>query len=142
MKKLARELRNNSTLAERLLWNGLKNKRMRGYDFHRQKPLSRYIVDFYCNELRLAIEIDGESHDHKFEEDKIRQKELERLEIKFLRFDDIDVKKDVNIVLEAIEEWIEEYEEHIPGPSQEGREHTPGPSQEGREHTPGPSQEG
>jgi very-short-patch-repair endonuclease len=136
LKQLARDLRNNSTLAERLLWNGLKNKQMRGYDFHRQKPLIRYIVDFFCNELRLAIEIDGDSHEYKMEEDKVRQKELEGYGITFLRFDEVDVKKDVNNVVLVIEEWIGEYEEHTPGPSQEGRRHTPGPSQEGRIHTP------
>jgi very-short-patch-repair endonuclease len=121
LKRFARKLRNNSTLSERLLWNGIKNKQMKGYDFHRQKPLTRYIVDFYCNELRLAIEIDGDSHDYKLEEDQARQKELEGFGITFLRFDDIDVKKDVNNVLLVIEEWIEDYEEHTPGPSQEGR---------------------
>ena len=69
LKKLARQLRLNSTLSEVLLWNELKQKKMHGYDFDRQKPIDDFIVDFYCKRLKLAIEIDGESHDHKFEED-------------------------------------------------------------------------
>lgn len=57
LKEKARELRNNSTKTEILLWLNLKGKQMRGYDFHRQKPIDNYIVDFFCNELMLAIEI-------------------------------------------------------------------------------------
>jgi very-short-patch-repair endonuclease len=56
LKQLARNLRNNSTLAEVLLWRELKGKQVRGYDFHRQKPIDKYIVDFYCPDLLLAIE--------------------------------------------------------------------------------------
>ena len=69
LKQLARELRNKSTLAEVLLWKHLKGKQIQGYDFHRQKPLDQYIVDFFCSELMLAIEIDGDSHDYKERED-------------------------------------------------------------------------
>jgi very-short-patch-repair endonuclease len=124
LKQLARKLRNNSTLSEILLWKGLKNKQMKGYDFHRQKPLFRYVVDFFCNELLLAIEIDGASHENKSDEDQDRQMELEEFGITFLRFDDKYVRRDVNNTLLAIEMWIEEYErkneEHTPGPSREG----------------------
>lgn len=83
---------------------------MRGYDFHRQKPLGNFIVDFYCNELCLAIEIDGESHDYKIGKDIQRQKQLESLGVHFLRFDDLEVKKNLEGVLTAIENWIIEYE--------------------------------
>ena len=62
LKELARELRNNSTKAEIILWLKLKNKQLYGYDFHRQKPIDNYIVDFFCQELMLAIEVDGYSH--------------------------------------------------------------------------------
>lgn len=95
LKELARELRKSSTLSEILLWQHLKRKQMFGYDFHRQKPVDNYIVDFFCNELMLAIEIDGRRHD--FEEvyvrDIARQQKLESLGIYFLRFDDREVKK-------------------------------------------------
>jgi Protein of unknown function (DUF559) len=63
LKELARKLRQNMTLGEVLLWQRLKRKQMRGYDFDRQRPIDRYIVDFYCKDLKLAIEIDGSSHD-------------------------------------------------------------------------------
>ena len=107
LKQLARNLRNNSTLSEILLWEQVKGKRIRGYDFHRQKPLLNYIVDFYCNELMLAIEIDGSSHDNKVEEDKIRQNKLESIGIRFLRIDDIEVKRNIDNVIREIEFWID-----------------------------------
>ena len=79
LKNLARTLRNNSTLSEVLLWNHLKGKQMKGYDFHRQKPLDNYIVDFFCPKLRLIIEIDGESHLFKGKDDqKLKAKMTKR----------------------------------------------------------------
>jgi very-short-patch-repair endonuclease len=62
LKQFSRNLRNNSTLGEVLLWNELKAGKMYGYKFNRQKPLGNYIVDFYCKSLALVIEVDGESH--------------------------------------------------------------------------------
>lgn len=107
LKLLARELRKNSTLSEVLLWNKIKYK-VFGVEFHRQVPLRRYIVDFYCHELMLAIEIDGSSHIGKEVDDIIRQKELETDGVRFLRFDDLEVKKDMNGTLRKIEVWIAE----------------------------------
>lgn len=107
LKLLARELRKNSTLSEVLLWNKIKYK-VFGVEFHRQVPLRRYIVDFYCHELMLAIEIDGSSHIGKEVDDIIRQKELETDGVRFLRFDDLEVKKDMNSILRKIEVWIAE----------------------------------
>jgi len=99
------------TFSEVLLWNELKQKKMLEYDFDRQRPIDNYIVDFYCKDLMLAIEIDGISHD--FEEvivnDEIRQKRLEEMGVRFLRFDDREVKKDMANVLRAIEYWILEH---------------------------------
>ena len=119
LKERARQLRNNSTLSEVLLWNELKNGKMKGKDFHRQKPIMNYIVDFFCPELALAIEIDGNSHDSEnaYEKDRERQREIEGLGIQFLRFNDLDVKRNMIGVLSVIEQWIEE---HTPDPSQEG----------------------
>ncbi len=62
LKQLARNLRNNSTLAEVLLWNEVKGKRILGFQFLRQKPIGSFIIDFYCPKHKLAIEIDGDSH--------------------------------------------------------------------------------
>lgn len=85
LKELARKLRNKSTLAEVLLWNELKNKQIKEYDFHRQKPILNYILDFFCSELYLAIEVDGISHDNeeRMQKDIIRQSEIETLGITF-----------------------------------------------------------
>lgn len=82
---------------------------MMGYDFHRQKPLDRYIVDFFCQELMLVIEIDGFSHEDELRalKDVQRQERLESFGIHFLRFSDIQIKQDMNQVLETIEWWIE-----------------------------------
>lgn len=73
LKGYARELRNSSTFAEIVLWGYLKGKQMRGYDFDRQRPIDNYIVDFYCKDLQLAIEIDGESHYGKEKKDKAKR---------------------------------------------------------------------
>jgi very-short-patch-repair endonuclease len=111
LKERARELRNNSTLSEVLLWNELKNGKMKGKDFHRQKPIMGYIVDFFCPELGMAIEIDGGSHDNEnaCRNDRERQKKIEELEIQFLRFNDVDVKRNMTGVLKVIEQWIDEH---------------------------------
>ena len=107
------------TLSEVLLWNELSGKKMHGFDFDRQRPIDNFIVDFYCKELNLAIEIDGDSHDYKYEEDVIRQKKMESLGVHFLRFLDMDVKKDMNNVLREIEHWVLEHQEPTPNPSKE-----------------------
>ncbi|NJO04013.1 MAG: DUF559 domain-containing protein [Bacteroidia bacterium] len=110
----ARWLRNNSTLSEILLWKHLKTGQMKGYDFHRQKPINNYIVDFFCYQLRLIIEIDGDSHIGKEEYDANRQATLEALGLHFLRFDDQLVKDDIDQVLATIEEWIDAFEKQLP----------------------------
>jgi very-short-patch-repair endonuclease len=106
LKTLAKHLRNNSTLSEVLLWNVLKGKKLEGLDFHRQKPIGEYIVDFYCPELNLVIEIDGISHNLKTEKDKERQEVLERLGFNFIRIYDNDVKKNLNGVIDYIKDWV------------------------------------
>ncbi|MBU2444089.1 MAG: DUF559 domain-containing protein [Bacteroidetes bacterium] len=106
LKEKARQLRNKSTVTEIMLWKRLKGKQMSGFDFHRQKPLSKYIVDFFCNELMLAIEIDGMSHSGQEKYDKKRQQELENLGIRFLRFESDDVFFNLGKVLDEIESWI------------------------------------
>jgi very-short-patch-repair endonuclease len=119
LKELAKELRRNMTLSEVLLWNELKQKQMLGFDFDRQRPIGNYIVDFYCKELSLAIEIDGKSHFNKYDYDEKRQGELEKLGIKILRFEDIKVKRDMLNVLKEIKYWIN-LNKPTPCPSQEG----------------------
>ena len=106
-------------MSEVLLWQNLRKKQLLGYDFDRQKPIDNYIVDFFCNELMLVIEIDGVSHEGRNEEDDMRQSKLESLGVRFLRFYDSDVKGNMQGVVTAIEEWIK-VNEPTPNPSQEG----------------------
>jgi very-short-patch-repair endonuclease len=107
LKTLARELRKNSTLSEVILWNKIKGRAL-GYQFHRQVPIGEFIVDFYCHELLLAIEIDGSSHDYNFENDDQRQKKLELFGIEIVRFLDIDIKQGLNDVLRILEITVAE----------------------------------
>ncbi|MFY0687473.1 MAG: DUF559 domain-containing protein [Cyclobacteriaceae bacterium] len=105
---LARKLRQQMTLSEVLLWQELKESNL-GVRFSREIPIDNYIVDFYCKDLQLAIEIDGESHDHedRVVKDRVRQKRLESLGVRFLRFDDLEVKQDVKWVVNEILEEVE-----------------------------------
>ena len=112
MKELAKQLRKNSTLAEVLLWRKLKGKQMLGYDFHRQKPIENYIVDFFCPRLNLVIEIDGQSHDFKSKMDAKRQNDLENMGLDVLRFSEGEVRHKMNDVLFTIEQWIRGFEEN------------------------------
>ena len=112
LRQYAKQLRNNSTLSEVLLWKLIKGKAL-GVEFHRQVPLSEYIVDFYCPELMLAIEIDGNSHDYKYEQDIFRQNNLEQLGITFVRFSDLSVKKEMENVIRTLEQTIEELKASI-----------------------------
>ncbi len=107
LKEKARQLRNDSTKTEILLWTFLKGKQLRGYDFHRQKPIDDYVVDFFCNELMLAIEIDGVSHIGKELYDAKRQIRLEELGVRFLRFKDDDVFYNCDYAVREIEKWID-----------------------------------
>jgi very-short-patch-repair endonuclease len=125
LKPLAKKLRKDMTFSEVLLWNELKQNKMHGYDFDRQRPIDEYIVDFYCKDLMLAIEVDGESHysEEAYFKDIERQKRLESLGVSFIRFEDLEVKREIANVLRSIEQWILEWEMHnkpTPGPSQEG----------------------
>ena len=114
LKQLSRELRNKSTLAEVLLWNQLKQRKMLGYQFARQKPIWDYIVDFYCPKLKLVVEIDGDSHRDRFATDLRRQQLIQNMGIHFLRFNDLDVKKDMRNVLQVIENWITQHRKTTP----------------------------
>ncbi len=105
LKNLARSLRRAGNLSEVLLWKELKAKKL-GVQFLRQRPIGNYVVDFFCSELNLAIEIDGVSHDSKVERDIERQRILESEGIRFLRFLDSDVRYNPQGVLISIKEYI------------------------------------
>jgi very-short-patch-repair endonuclease len=101
----AKKLRAHMTLAEVLLWKKL-NRRQLGVRFNRQKPIGKWVVDFYCKELRLAVEVDGASHNFREVDDEVRQQQLEALGIRFLRFWDCEVKNEIGSVIERIDAWI------------------------------------
>ncbi len=110
LKQLARQLRNNSTKAEIKLWGHLRNKEMLGYDFDRQKPIDNYIVDFFCYDLMLAIELDGFTHQFEevYQKDVVKDQRLNELGVHVLRFDDKDVVNGIEKVVGVIELKIEE----------------------------------
>ena len=107
LREFARYLRNNSTLSEVLLWKEIKNKAL-GVEFKRQVPILDYIVDFYCQELKLAIEVDGHIHDFRYVEDKVRQEQIEQWGITFIRFSNEDIKTNMFSVVLSLESKIDE----------------------------------
>ena len=109
------------SMGEIALWRELKNKKL-GVRFSRQIPIDNYIVDFYCKELRLALEVDGSVHfiEGQQEKDTIRQDRLEYLGVCVIRFSNLDVKNNLSWVLEEIKKMILIIKP-TPSPSQEGK---------------------
>jgi len=108
LRSLARQNRKNPTKSELLIWNViLKNKKM-GYLFLRQKPIGKFILDFYCSKLLLAIEIDGDSHDKKENYDNSRDLYLEQRKIKTVRFKNEEVLNNIEKIKLVLREIIEE----------------------------------
>jgi very-short-patch-repair endonuclease len=108
LKEFAKKLRQNMTFSEVILWNELKNGQMMGYDFDRQRLIGNYIVDFYCKDLQLVLEVDGITHEDEkaIQKDEIRQNELEELGVSFLRFDALLVVNKVEAAVREIRNWI------------------------------------
>jgi len=106
LKLLARELRKKQTPAEQVLWQRIRKKQL-GVEFHRQVPILGYIVDFYCHEIGLAIEVDGIIHETQFLEDAKRQGRLEEQGVKFLRYTNREIFEDLERVLKGIKEVVE-----------------------------------
>ena len=102
------ELRKNPTDAEFKLWQNIREKRIRGYQFYRQKNIGNYIVDFYCPAGKLIIELDGGQHysEEGMESDEIRDNYLAGLGFTVLRFSDRDVLKNLDGVLQRIYEHL------------------------------------
>jgi very-short-patch-repair endonuclease len=111
LKEFARQLRNNSTQSEIKLWKRLRGKQMLGFDFHRQKPIDEYIVDFFCYELMLAIELDGLTHqwEEVYIKDLKKEKRITELGITVMRFSDSQVMNDIENVLRVIEDYATHY---------------------------------
>lgn len=102
-KNRRKELRNNQTTAERKLWKYIRAHQL-GVKFRRQYNIDYYIVDFYCNELKLIIELDGWVHgeEQQIIKDKSRQSYLENKGYKIIRYTNAQVKYEINVVLQDI----------------------------------------
>jgi len=104
LKERAKALRKSGNLSETLLWQQLKNKQLNGLDFDRQKIIGNYIVDFFCPNCGVVIEIDGISHDEKIEYDKERDAFLTGLRLTVIHVFDSDVKQNLNSVVELLKD--------------------------------------
>ena len=107
LKPLARQMRHEPTPAESKLWRHLRGRQLHGLKFRRQHVIDRFIVDFYCAEACLVIEVDGVIHEYTAEEDAIRQTFLEEVVgLRVLRFTNGEVLLQTEAVLERIGEVI------------------------------------
>ena len=113
----ANSLRKTMTKAEACLWKYLlRARQMKGYGFRRQRPINNFIADFMCKDLMLVIEVDGNTHHYEetIQKDRIKQRTLEELGFKVLRFTDDEILKNLNGVSDLISNWIEQFEKENP----------------------------
>jgi len=108
LKPNARELRKNQTDAERKLWSRIRRRQLDGYLFNRQKVIGHYIVDFYCHQAKLVIEVDGGQHfmDEGVKDDLQRDAYLKKLGLHVMRFNNLDVLKNIEGVGKVILEYL------------------------------------
>jgi very-short-patch-repair endonuclease len=102
LKPIAREMRSKPTEAENRLWLRVRSHHLRGMKFRRQHNIERFIVDFYCKDGKLVVEVDGPIHQYQVEEDAIRQEFLESQKLKVLRFTNDVVLNDTDEVIKQI----------------------------------------
>ena len=100
--RFARHLRKNQTVAEQILWAELRNRKLDGWKFRRQVALASYIVDFFCAEAKLTIELDGIVHEGQEAEDKARRVDLEKAGYFEIRFSNNDVAERLHWVTHEI----------------------------------------
>ncbi|MFA6007561.1 MAG: endonuclease domain-containing protein [Candidatus Shapirobacteria bacterium] len=103
---MSRQNRTKPTNTEKLMWNQILSRDKTGYRFVRQKPIDRFIVDFYCSKLLLAIEIDGDSHINKKGTDELRDKFLKQIGIETIRFTNEEVVNNIDEVKRKIYDLI------------------------------------
>jgi len=111
LKPLARKLRNDSTFGEVILWDKvLKQKQCLGYQFVRQFSVGNFILDFACRKLKLAIEVDGYSHNFTADKDEAKNTFLKEIGYTLLRFEESEIRYNINNVIRSIEITIKELE--------------------------------
>ena len=103
-KQRRKDLRNNPTKAEKLLWSILKGRKLDGYKIRRQYGVGKYVIDFYCVEKKLAIEVDGEIHDNEEskEYDKIREEFIKNFGIQIFRIRNEIIEKNIEEAADMI----------------------------------------
>lgn len=119
--EIARGLRKRSTDSEQVVWDLLRNQKFQGLKFRRQYIIRGFVADFYCHELKLALEVDGGIHEQQKEYDAMRQEVIEREGISVLRIDNADSEG----VLTLLSQWLDHKERlssSSPTPSPAGRE--------------------
>jgi putative DNA methylase len=121
MKEVARQFRKEPTLSEGLLWQALRNRKLGGYKFKRQQSIGTFVVDFFCGEKRLVVEVDGLIHESQVEADRQRQDLLKSLGLRVVRLKSGQVETDLVGCLEMIRAALGE-DPHPPAPSPKGRE--------------------
>ena len=104
LKEYARSLRKNMTDAERMLWSRIRRRQLKEYQFFRQKIIGDYIVDFYCPNAKLIVEVDGGQHygSEGKQKDEVRDNYMAQLGLKVLRFSDREVFEELEGVVEVI----------------------------------------
>ena len=104
----ARALRSNMTLAEIILWSRLRSKKIDGYKFRRQQPIFDYVIDFYCHELKLIIEVDGEIHSllEKTDSDTKRDKILKINGYHLIRLSNFEIETNIDATISKIRTLI------------------------------------
>ncbi len=112
----AKSLRKNMTYAEKLLWSRIRDNKI-GYYFRRQHPLSNYVVDFFCHQVSLVIEVDGDVHADKTVqlEDKDKEESIKSYGLHMIRFTNDEVIKDVNGIVRMIKSEAQRIEENLFG---------------------------
>lgn len=113
-KVICRELRINSTEAERILWDAVRNKKLEGKKFYRQFPLFHditgketfFVGDFYCHESKLIVELDGKYHEYRLIADEGRTRILNHLGLRVIRFKNVEVIHDLNGVIRKINQEL------------------------------------
>jgi very-short-patch-repair endonuclease len=113
--EIARVLRKQQTEAEELLWQLLRNRKVCNLKFRRQHPFENFVLDFYCHEVKLVIEADGNIHNEKdvIEYDNARTARLNEEGITVLRFTNDEIKMNADFAINKIKSWINENEAHI-----------------------------
>jgi very-short-patch-repair endonuclease len=99
LKSVARKLRKAGILHEAIFWNEIKSKKLNGLDFDRQKIIGNYIADFYCDEKRVIVEIDGVSHNEKYEYDKQRLEFFGSLGLEIIILSTTDILQNLSGVI-------------------------------------------